>query len=272
MKRYRQPFIFLVIAAFCFLFSSCEKVINIDLGKADKKFVIEAMVTDLPGTAQVLISQTQHFNEPNDFPAVTGAIVTISVNGGPTTVLTPTTPGVYEAPFLVGIPGQTYTLSVTIGGKQFTAQSTMPVKVNLDSIYITDEQLFTETRKTVNAVFDDPTGPGDNYRFVQYVNGFKENQVMIRNDEYSDGRRIVNKLFYFSGDEDYKGKIKSGDEVTIDMLCIDRNIFKYWFSLDRSATGGTGQATPSNPVTNIQGGALGYFSAHTLQTETMIAP
>ena len=56
------------------------------------------------------------------------------------------------------------------------------------------------------------------------------------------------------------------------MECIDRPIYKYWYSLDRSATGGSGQATPSNPVTNLQGGALGYFSAHTLQSRTMIVP
>lgn len=254
------------------LLSSCEKVIDLDLNEAEKKYVIEAVLTDEPGTAKVLISQTKNFDEDNSFPGVAGAIVTITENGGPSTTFTATQPGVYEAPSLAGTSGKTYTLSVSVSGRLFTAVSTMPQKVSLDTIFVTDEFLFSDTRKIVNAVFNDPAGPGNNYRFVQYVNNLKEDQVMIRNDEYSDGRRIVNKLFYFTDDEDDERNIRPGDAVTIQMLCIDANIYKYWFSLDRSATGGSGQATPSNPVTNLQGGALGYFSAHTLQTKTMVVP
>lgn len=252
--------------------SSCEKVIDLDLNEAEKKYVIEAVLTDEPGTAKVLISQTKNFDEDNHFTGVTGAVVTIRENGGATTTLTSTQAGVYEAPALAGASGKTYTLLVNVGGQSFSAVSTMPRKVNLDTIFITDELLFTETRKIVNAVIQDPAGPGNSYRFVQYVNGLKEDQIMIRNDEYSDGRQIVNKLFYFTDDEDDQRNIRTGDQVTIEMLCIDPAIYKYWYSLDRSATGGSGQATPSNPVTNLQGGALGYFSTHTLQSKSLVAP
>lgn len=268
----RSFYLLPALAVSVLLLSSCEKVIDIDLDKAEKKYVIEAVITDQPGTAKVLVSQTRNFDEDNSFPGVAGAVVTITESGGATTVLTPGAAGVYEAPALAGTSGKTYTLSVNISGQSFTAVSTMPQKVNFDTAYITDELLFTETQKIVNAVFNEPPGLGNCYRFAQYVNGEKEDQVFILNDDYSDGRRITYKLYYFSDDEDDDTKIKSGDQVTIDMLCIDRNIYKYWFSLDRSATGGSGQATPANPVTNLQGGALGYFSAHTLQTKTMIAP
>ncbi|MET0392789.1 MAG: DUF4249 domain-containing protein [Chitinophagaceae bacterium] len=255
-----------------FSLSSCEKVIDLDLNEAEKKYVIEAMITDQPGTARVLVSQTKNFDEDNSFTGVAGAEVTITESGGPTTTLSSVQPGIYEAPALTGTSGKTYTLSVRAGTLVFSGVSVMPRKVNLDTIFTTDELLFADTRKIVNAVFHDPAGAGDNYRFVQYVNGLKEDQVMIRNDEYSDGRQIVNKLFYFTDDEDDERNIRSGDQVTIGMMCIDPAIYKYWFSLDRSATGGSGQATPSNPVTNLQGGALGYFSAHTLQSRTMVVP
>jgi hypothetical protein len=269
----KPKYIIIIAASFLIFLSSCEKVIDINLDKVEKKYVIEAIVTDQPGTSKVSITQTKDFNENNSFPGVTGATVSISESGGPTYILTETSAGEYEATGLMGNSGKTYSLNVTISGKSFTATCKMPPAVNLDTIYVTDELLFTETRKIVNAVFQDPVGLGNSYRFIQYVNGFQENQILIRNDDYSDGRRIDNKLFYFS-DSDNKDStiIHSGDEVTIDMLCIDPAIYKYWFSLDRSSTGGSGQATPANPVTNIQGGALGYFSAHTLQTKTMIVP
>jgi hypothetical protein len=254
-----------------FLFS-CEKVIDINLDKVPKKYVIEAIVTDVAGTSNVKITQTKDFDQDNTFPGVSGAAVTVKETGGPTYSLTETTPGNYESAGLVGTSGKTYTLEVNVGGQSFSAVCKMPQRVNLDTIYITDEILFTETRKIVNAVFQDPVGSGNSYRFIQYVNGLKEKQVLIRNDDYSDGRTINNKLFYFTTTGDDSNLIKSGDHVTVDMLCIDPAVYKYWFSLDRSSTGGTGQATPANPVTNLQGGALGYFSTQTLQTKTLTVP
>jgi hypothetical protein len=253
------------------LASSCQKVIHVDLNSAEKKYVIEAMITDQPGTAQVLISQTKNFDENNDFPGVTGATVTISENGGTPVAMNETTAGKYEHPTLTGASGKTYALSVSVAGKTFTAVSIMPQRVNLDTIFTTDELLFTETRKIVNTVYKDPPGRGNNYRFIQYINTKKGTQVIVNNDDYTDGRTVYNKLFYFPDDND-SNKIKSGDSVRIDMLCIDANVYRYWFSLDRSSTGGSGQATPSNPVSNLQGGALGYFSANTLQTKKMLVP
>jgi hypothetical protein len=264
----------LFIGFFTVLLSSCTKVIELDLNETEKKYVLEAVLTDEPGTAKVILTETKNFDEDNTFPGVSGATITITEINGNSTALTETNAGVYEAPALTATLGKNYTLTVSVAGKQFTATCAMPAqKINLDSIYITDELLFTDTRKIVNAVYQDPAGRGNNYRFIQYVNGLKEKQVLIQNDDYTDGRNVVQRLFYFADDDEDQGNIKSGDEVKIEMLCIDPAIYKYWFSLDRSSTGGgNNQATPSNPVSNIQGGALGYFSVHTYQSTTIIAP
>jgi Domain of unknown function (DUF4249) len=260
-----------LIACTVFL-SSCEKVIPFDLNSAEKRYVIEAIITDQPGTAKVLITQTKNFDEDNNFAGISGATVTIKEVGGTTTTLAETSAGKYEAPSLTGSSGKTYTLTVNVGGKTFSASSTMPQKINLDTIYTTNEFIFTDIRKIVNAEFQDPPGRGNSYRFIQYVNGLKEKQLFIQNDDYTDGRKNDYQLFYFPDNDSDSTIIKSGDTVKIDMQCIDPNVYLYWFSLDRSSSGGSGQATPSNPVTNMQGGALGYFSAHTLQTKTMLVP
>ncbi len=251
---------------------SCEKVIDVDLNNADPKYVIEATITDEPGNAKVKISLTKNFDEDNGFSGVSGANVNVIEAGGPLVSFTETSPGNYEAPLLKGIPGKSYTLNVTIGSKIFYGTSTMPQRVNMDTVYITDELLFAETRKTANIEYKDPVGRGNNYRFIQYVNANKENQIYAVNDDYTDGNNINNKLFYFTDTEDDPHNIKSGDQVKIEMFCIDPEVYTYWYSLSRSATGTSGQATPANPVTNLQGGALGYFSAHTYQTKTIIVP
>lgn len=262
-----------LLLSLLFILGSCEKVIDVDLNSAEKKYVIEGVVTDSPGSSFVKISRTKNFGDDNFSDIVSGATVSVQENGTTTYTFTkdPNSDN-YENSSLIGKSGSRYMLTVTINGQTFTAESTMPSKVNLDSIYVTDELIFTSNRKIVNAVFNDPPGLGNSYRFVQYVNGYKETQTMIRNDEYSDGRKIVNKLFYLSTDDEEKRNIKSGDQVMIDMLCVEPAVYKYWFSLDRSAIGNGQQATPSNPVSNLKGGALGYFSAHTIQTKSLVVP
>lgn len=251
--------------------TACEKVIEVDLNDTDNKMVIEGVITNQPGTCMVLLSHTKNFDEDNSFAGISGATVQITEESGSATLLTETGAGIYEAPALTGKSGATYHLQVTLNGTQFTATSTMPQPVNMDTIFVTDETIFGNTRKLVNVQFKDPAAAGNNYRFIQLVNGLKEQEIFIRNDEFFNGNRIATKLRY-PGDDD--NKIESSDRVKIDMLCIDPDVYKYWYSLQRSATGGGGNmaATPANPVTNIMGGALGYFSAHTLQSKTILVP
>lgn len=259
----------IAVVSAALMLSSCEKVIDLNLNEAEKRYVVEGVITDQTD-ARVTVSQTKNFNEDNSLATVSNATVQLSEAGGTVTTLTETSPGIYTAPGLKGSSGKTYLLTVKVDGQTFTAQSTMPQRVNFDTLYVTDEFLFGENRRTANTEYQDPPGRGQYYRFVQYINGKKEPTIFYQNDEYTDGNYVNNKLFYFPEDDDNEDqKIKTGDELRIDMFCIDANVYKYWFSLDRSATGESGQATPSNPVSNLKGGALGYFSAQTTQTKTI---
>ena len=263
------------IPAFCIICllmicTSCEKVIKVNLNDSEKKYVIEGIVTNQPGTSMVLLSQTKDFDDDNEFAGISGAAIQITEQGGPTTLFTETATGVYKAS-LTGAPGKTYELSVSINGQVFRATSSMPQPVNLDSIFVSDDDTRRgKSRKLMNVQYNDPIATGNNYLFIQYVNGNKEEQIFIRNDELTNGNTSIVKLRY-SNDDDDNNDIKPGDQVKIEMLSTDAAVYKYWYSLNRSATGGgANSATPANPVTNIQGGALGYFSAHTLQSKTMV--
>ncbi len=254
--------------------TSCEKVIDLNLNNAERKYVIEANLTDKTGGCIVLLSQTKDFDEDNTFEGISGATITITENGTTVVPLTETaTKGQYTAPAFVATTGRNYELKVNINTSSFTATCKMPQIVLMDSINTNDETIFGQTTKMVTAYHPDPPGLGNNYRYIQYFNGAKISGNLVRNDDYSDGRHTESRLFYFSDEEDEDDpKLVSGDHVKVEMLSITPEIYKYWFSLDRSATGGSAQATPSNPVTNIKGGALGYFSVHGIDTKTMIVP
>src|SRR5687767_11609180 len=102
-------------------FSSCQKVIDVDIKNAEKKYVVEAIVTEEQGASKVLLSTTKNVSEDNSFPGVSGAVVTITDNAGNSTVFTETIPGVYTAPAFTGSVGKTYSLQVDVSGETFTA-------------------------------------------------------------------------------------------------------------------------------------------------------
>ncbi|MBX3241332.1 MAG: DUF4249 domain-containing protein [Chitinophagaceae bacterium] len=253
------------------LLVSCEKVIDVDVKDAEKKYVIEAVVTDQADGHYVKISRTKNISENNSFAGISHALVTVSDGEGSSVLFEEETDGVYKPAAFAGISGKTYTLTVNIEGEVFTAVSSMPAKVLMDSIYITEDFLFGEMRKAANIVYQDPPGVRNYYRYIQSVNGVKYNRIFLSNDEFTDGNRNTNKLRTPSEDETLQ--IASGDTITIQALCIDKANNDYWFSfLTAGATGGSSTASPANPVTNIQGGALGYFSAHTVQVLEVVAP
>ena len=254
--------------AFFFLlicFSSCTKVIHVPLKEADKQLVIEGTIaygdTTIP---QVKISETKSFEDSNSFVGISGATVTIKVDGDTTYKLKEWKKGIYASFAFNGNPGSTYDLTVTLNGKTYTSTSTMPSQiVPLDSIWAESLAFGNKTNITIYPAYKDPAGLGNNYRLVEYKNGVQVKHVFEQNDEFSDGLMITRPLINPDGD------IAFGDIVSVDLQCIDAAVYKYWFSLEQSATGENQSASPANPVTNIVGGALGYFSAYSVTSQTI---
>jgi hypothetical protein len=240
---------------------ACKKTVQVHLNDAPSRIVIEGEITDLPGPYEVKISRTVAFSEPNTFPPVTGADVYITdTTLGQSYALKEFSPGVYHAMGFTGAPKHTYRLLVNVDGQQFTASSTMPPKVHLDSISFALNTDFNG-KKDLNAVvnFQDPAGVPNYYQFIEYVDEYLIPNTFVFEDRLSDGRYIEQPLF---NDSTY---LQKGDTLQVKMYCIDKNIYNYFFSLIQvTANNGFLTATPDNPLTNIRGGALGYFSAHTV--------
>lgn len=263
----------LYIAIVIIVHSGCQKVVDVKLKSAANKYVIEGVVTDEENGATVKITQTKDFSGDNTFAGVSGATVTIIADNTTTFTLEESaTVGVYKVHGFRGRVGHKYEMNVRIGTDTFSATSVMPKEVRMDTVILQDRVVFGESRRVPAVLYTDPEGKGNAYHFVEWHNGVQEKTIFVRSDENTDGKSLVIQLVSFSSDSDDEDKkIKTGDEVTIAMHCIDQAVYKYWYSLDNSATGEAQSATPANPVSNITGGALGYFSAHTVQQKTIIA-
>jgi Domain of unknown function (DUF4249) len=265
----RPVFRLMYIWILFFLFS-CNKVIELDLLDTEIKYVIEGIVTNEAGVCKVNISQTKNFNEDNQFQQVSGAIVKIKDNGLETSLIE-VQPGVYETTRINGTPGHQYELSVFIDNQTFTATSTMPQPVGMDTLYVSPGPFGEYKFATIG--YTDPAGINNGYRFVQYVNGVKEPTVFPENDEFTDGQFVILQLDVSADEKDDPRNIKTGDKVTIEMQSLDDPSYEFWYTLRSGGGDGNGNtAAPANPITNIKGGAIGYFSAHTVTRRSVVAP
>jgi hypothetical protein len=257
----------LIMALSCLpALTGCQKVIDLHLNNVPGKYVIEGNVTNLPGPYTVTIGQTGNVSDDYSFKGVGQANVIIRDNAGNSETLQEKSPGIYQTAGLTGVEGRTYYLDITLGGQHFTSSSVMPYRVNLDSIYVTEVLNFNKTVKAVVPVFTDPPQKGNCYRINQTINGVLDKTLYEENDDFINGKTNSSALLRSDSDS----TLHAGDRVDIEMQCIDSAMYKYWFSLDESSLGNNNSNLPANPVTNIQGGVLGYFSAHTSQTRSLI--
>ncbi|HUX54784.1 MAG TPA: DUF4249 domain-containing protein [Williamwhitmania sp.] len=244
--------------------TSCEKVINVNLNDSSPQYVIEATVTNTGAPARVKITRSVNFDQNNSFPGVDGAIVHITDGDGRIYHLLEVAPGDYQQDTLIGIEGMTYNLEIDVNGHVFTSASTMPQMVQLDSLVFQNSAGF-QKRIVPQVVFNDPPNVVNYYNFVVQINGVYDKNIIALNDNLSDGLTIHRSL---RTDTD----IAAGDMVTVELQCINTGAYTFFSSLDKVSGGGMSGGTPGNPITNIVGGALGYFSAYTSDVKSAIAP
>lgn len=262
-KKFKSGiFVTAIVLAAC---SSCQKVIDLKLDNAAPQLVIEANLTDVDGSQYVLITKSVPFSSTDDFPGISGAEVSITDSTGIQKNFTEKEPGEYVIFPYQGYYGRTYTLTVKTGGKVYTAKSTMPYPVPLDSLTAKSDDIGSKDLRTIVVNYQDPAKVPNQYRFILSINSNPVPTVFTNDDSFTDGRYVREELFQTGTD------IHSGDTAVVEMQCIDKNIYKYWFSLSQQQNNGPGGGvTPSNPPSNFNNGALGYFSAHTTDSKAIV--
>ncbi len=247
------------------LATSCTKVVDLKLNNNAGILVIEGNITNIRGPQYIKLHQNVSFSNTNTYPPVTGATVSVSDDKGNNYDFTEGPAGTYSITAMAGTPGYTYSMKVITNGKIYTANSVMPAQVILDSLTSKASEFSSgKNQRDIVVHYQDPPGVANQYRFVMYINSVQVNGTFAYNDDFIDGRYV--NLEVLENDI----KIYPGDTAIVEMQCIDKPVYTYWYTLmQQQQNGPGGGVTPSNPPTNITPVALGYFSAHTTQTTTI---
>lgn len=247
-----------------FSITGCEKVIELDLDNADPRIVIDANINDQFENQTVRVSKSYSFTEGNKFNGISGAKVVLTTMDGDVIVYPETaTTGVYRSPRMRGKPGVEYTINVTVEGKTYTSVSTMPFKVSLDSLSFKQFEFFGNINTYIAANFEDPGYTDDQYRYILKVKN-KVEEDAVSEDRFNNGNHVSNVLYYKLDDLD------NGDTLDVELQCINRPVYKYFFTLEQISGDGGPPVAPENPPSNFNNGALGVFNAYTVSKRTAL--
>jgi hypothetical protein len=253
-----------------FLFSGCQKVINVDLNEAAPRIVIEGLINDRPGPYTVTISKSgSYFNQPV-LESVTGAKVIINDSNGATDSLNEVSSGVYITSKTRGIPGRTYTLKVISEDQEYDGSSTILNHVNIDSLILVKDltQRFDfggnphhDSHVDIHCFFIDPMEKNF-YRIKVFRNdSINTESYRLFDDQYTNGEETDLRV----------SNAEAGNTYRIELQSLDQQTYGYYRTLeDLLYTNPVFGSTPANPNNNLSNGALGYFGACAVSSKTIV--
>ncbi len=236
-----------------------------DYVPVERLYVVDGYVSD--SGIEVTVSTTRNMEDGNRDTSVSDAVVEISGSDGFRETLRYETDGHYRSPSgAAGTPGNTYTLTViTADGKEFVATSEMTAPGQLSSVKFGYEPSITIRYMFCSVNILDPAGTENRYCLRIFKNGNPYSRNLIT-DKGHEGSIIPNTLLVrFSWNENPTPEeiarggtdiFRKGDLLYMVLETIDRPVYDYIYSL------GLGGGSLSNPLTNIEGGCLGYFRAY----------
>jgi hypothetical protein len=253
------------------IFSSCEKVVILDVKSASNKVVVQGNVFNGTGPYKIKLDYSVNYYSDNNFPTLTGALVNISDNVGSNEILADLGNGNYQTNSIQGVPGRTYNLKIIANGNTYSSSGTMANPTAIDSFLLKpsfDRLTLAPNGYRVVCKFTDPLGVGNYYRLVISSNdtaAIDSRNSRIVSDKYTDGQQIS---------VTFRTKLIANDTVKIQLQSITKSIFDFYNTLT-NAEGSVGasqflSSLPANPTNNISNGGLGYFSVYSEIKQSML--
>ncbi|CCH52988.1 hypothetical protein BN8_02038 [Fibrisoma limi BUZ 3] len=255
--------------------AGCEDIISVEVPDGATYLVVDGWISDQPGPCTVRLSTTAPYFSNQATPRVQGAEVMITDNDGTRDVLKETEPGLYQSATVRGRIGGTYTLSVTVAGQTYTAQTQINRVPTIDSLGV----VYREETDDHDAGYyltyfgRELPGRGDQYRIKVFRNDTLLNNpeldLFFFNDDFLDGK-------YLNGLELSPGPFRSGDRARVEIHAITADTYGYLVELQRQMRNDGLFANPTENVsTNITAvsrdarPATGWFGGSAVQSKTI---
>jgi hypothetical protein len=248
--------------------NACEETMDINfLGSSARNLVVEGMITTDTTAHRVILSYTGDYFVNAEQQMVSGAVVTLS-DGDTTFNLQMLEAGRYYTDSTVfGIPGKTYTLTVTLNDSiQYVASDVLHSCSAIDSLSQSPNYNLPLLGYGYDVLFyaDEPEPVGDNYLFLLYINHVLYSdtivEVSFETDEFFNGQYVADVALYRIREKDLPA---DSALVTLEMYAISDVYYQFLWSLMLETTwkGSPWDGPPASVVGNVSNKGKGFFRA-----------
>lgn len=217
MKNY----IYIILASFGVLFTSCEDVIDLELPTAAPRLVIEASIDWQKGTTgneqRIKITQTTDFYSTS-VQAVPGAVVTVSGNGQTFDFIQDAT-GDYVCANFAPALNETYVLNVLYNGEVYSASETLMPSPILETVIQENDGGFSGEDIELKFTFQDD-GSADNFYMFKFISPI---DILPNYDVVNDAFFQGNTMFAFYSDEDLEANM----EIECSLYGVSETYYNY---------------------------------------------
>lgn len=262
----------IVVVAITLFLVSCEEKIDLSIvDDVPRKLVVDGMITSDTTAHAVNLSYTGGFYLNEQTSRATGAKVIIYDNLGNTFNLEEKSAGNYVTDNnIFGQIGVGYTLSIELDGNRYEATSIMQRVPEIDSLLWRWDNFKQSYRILLYG--QEPAGKGDYYLWHLEKNSEQitkqVNQVMMVNDDFSDGNYIQGlEIDYWEMEFNFQ----PGDTVTVMQHSLTKTAYEFIVGVMTEHTNGqVAMRPPSNVPSNVSNGAMGLFHASAIARKTVV--
>ncbi|GAF03998.1 DUF4249 family protein [Saccharicrinis fermentans] len=271
------------------LLGACTEEIEMDFKTDRPQLVVDGYFTNQHQDHFVQLSVTSAFQSDQESPSVSGAVLSLT-DGQNNIVLNELTelPGSYVIPSsYVGIPGNTYTLSISnvdVNGDGITetyeASNVMNPIVPIDSISLDWTTTQGQKQWQILLFTQEPEDTKEYYAFIAYLNNAlitpKLSDIEYADDKFFNGNEVNGVWVQSVVEEDSDGDmtdyiLQKGDWVKLEMQSINKDYYDFLLAVDEE----TGlqiplfSGPPANVPTNVSNDGRGFFRVYSLTQDSI---
>lgn len=284
--RLRYPAGILSLFVLFNLVVSCTEIVDIELDSTFTRLVVYGTITTDSIRHEVQLTTTTDYFFSEAPPSIENATVTVSY--GNTSVNLSASgerPGIYFFPdALRGVPGMQYDLliegvDVDQDGiiETYSASTTMPVIAPPDSISV--QKFISPFFSGYQVAIWSPDPPGVNfYNFKLWRNSELLNRRLsdytVQPDDFFQDNYIPGLPIGFLDDDDEDEAVFPGDTVTLEVNSITEEYYNFITEAQSEIFGNNPlfSGPPANVSTNLENGAVGIFTAYSIEKVSKVIP
>jgi len=235
-------------------FSSCQKVIDVNLNEADPQLSIDAVYNATDENIRVILGLSSNYFSNEESAPIDAALVTMIDSAGVEVNVPNIGGGTYQLNNYVPIFNSNYTLRIEHDGEVYTATSFLQEVTALSfiSTLFVEEDLFGDEGYVAFINFNNDQSKDIFFRVIPFVGDtllYEPDDLFLFDNEVTGAGNVQVPLF--------TDRFQIGDTVDIELRSLNETTYNYYNEVSVILSGQS--AAPTNPTTNWDNGALGLF-------------